>query len=159
MKKTNAARLLDTLKITYMIREYDVDESDLSAVTVATKIGMNPAAVFKTLVAKGDRIGVLLAVVSAETELDMKALAVASGNKSVTMVPLNEVLPLTGYMRGGVSPLGAKKNYPVFIDEAILADSYPIVSVSAGLRGAQLLLAPQDLIRAAGAKVARLVRQ
>jgi Cys-tRNA(Pro)/Cys-tRNA(Cys) deacylase len=159
MKKTNAARLLDTLKINYSIREYEVNENDLSAVTVAAKIGMCPAAVFKTLVAKGDKTGVLLAVLSAEAELDLKALAAASGNKSVTMVSLSEVLPLTGYVRGGVSPLGMKKNYPVFIDETILSDAGSIVSISAGIRGAQLLLAPKDLIRAAGAVIYRLARQ
>ena len=156
MKKTNAARFLDNLKIDYEIREYEVSESDLSAETVAKKVGMSPAEVYKTLVVRGDKSGVIFAVISAESELNLKILAIASGNKNVEMVPLMEVLPLTGYVRGGVSPLGSKKAFKVFIDEAIVDGSFSKISISAGVRGAQLILAPHDLIRATGAKIARL---
>lgn len=149
MKKTNAARLLDKLKIAYEIREYEVDESDLGAGNVARKVGMPLEQVFKTLVARGDKTGILMAVVSGGAELDLKALAAVSGNKKVEMVHLNEVLPLTGYIRGGVSPLGAKKNYPVYLDRT--ASAQPLISISAGQRGMQLLLRPEDLVKAAGA--------
>ncbi|MBO4684909.1 MAG: aminoacyl-tRNA deacylase, partial [Desulfovibrio sp.] len=114
---TNAARLLDELGIRYTLHESEVDLSDLSAVTMARKIGADPEQVFKTLVARGDRTGVVMACLPGSAELDLKALAQASGNKHVEMVQLKEVQPLTGYVRGGCSPLGAKKAYPVFIDE------------------------------------------
>ena len=149
MKKTNAARLLDKLKIAYEIREYEVDESDLGAENVAGKIGLPLEQVFKTLVARGDKTGILMAVVSGGAEIDLKALAAVSGNKKVEMVHLNEVLPLTGYIRGGVSPLGAKKNYPVFLDRS--ASDQSLISISAGLRGMQIFLRPEDLVKATGA--------
>jgi Cys-tRNA(Pro)/Cys-tRNA(Cys) deacylase len=143
--KTNAARILDAACIAYHLREYEVDEDDLSAPHVAGKIGMPPEQVFKTLVARGDRHGVLMASIPASAELDLKAIAAASGNKSVELVAVKEVLPLTGYIRGGVSPIGARKAYPFFLDEtAILFD---VISVSAGVRGCQLVLAPDDLVR------------
>lgn len=151
MKKTNAARLLDKLKIAYEIKEYPVDENDLSAASVAHKVGLPPGQVFKTLVARGDKTGVIMGIVSGEAEIDLKALASASGNKKVEMVHLNEVLPLTGYIRGGVSPLGAKKNYPVYLDRSALIQ--PIISISAGLRGMQIFLRPDDLVKATGAAV------
>ena len=145
MAKTNAARILDAASIRYELREYEVDEDDLSAPRVAGKIGMPPEQVFKTLVARGDRSGVLMACIPANTELDLKALAAASGNKKVELVAVKEVLPLTGYIRGGVSPIGGKKPYPFYLDEtAILFD---VISVSAGVRGCQLVLAPDDLAR------------
>jgi Cys-tRNA(Pro)/Cys-tRNA(Cys) deacylase len=145
MAKTNAARILDAASIRYELREYEVDEDNLSAPRVAQKIGMPPEQVFKTLVARGDRHGVLMACIPANTELDLKALAAASGNKKVELVAVKEVLPLTGYIRGGVSPIGAKKPYPFYLDEtAILFDT---ISVSAGMRGCQLVLAPDDLAR------------
>ena len=156
MKKTNAARLLDKLKIAYEIREYPVDESDLSAASVARKVGLSPGQVFRTLVARGDKTGVIMGIVSGEAEIDLKALAAASGNKKVEMVHLNEVLPLTGYIRGGVSPLGAKKNYPVYLDRAAL--NQPIISISAGLRGLQIFLRPADLVTAANATVCDIGR-
>ena len=156
MKKTNAARLLDKLKIAYEIKEYPVDESDLSAASVARKVGLSPGQVFKTLVAKGDKTGVIMGIVSGEAEIDLKALASASGNKKVEMVHLNEVLPLTGYIRGGVSPLGAKKNYPVYLDRSALTPS--IISISAGLRGMQIFLRPDDLVKATGAAVCDIGR-
>ena len=145
MTKTNAARLLDRVGIRYELREYEVDENDLSAPHVAAAVGMPPEQVFKTLVARGDRTGVLLASIPANAALNLKALAAASGNKKVELVALKEVLPLTGYIRGGVSPLGTRKPYPLYLDET--ADLWDIVSVSAGLRGCQLLLAPGDLVR------------
>ena len=145
MAKTNAARILDAASIRYELREYEVDEDDLSAPRVAGKIGMPPEQVFKTLVARGDRSGVLMACIPANTELDLKALAAASGNKEVELVAVKEVLPLTGYIRGGVSPIGVRKPYPFYLDEtAILFD---VMSVSAGVRGCQLVLAPDDLAR------------
>jgi len=145
MAKTNAARILDAASIRYELREYEVDEDDLSAPRVAEKIGVPPEQVFKTLVARGDRSGVLMACIPANTELDLKALAAASGNKKVELVAVKEVLPLTGYIRGGVSPIGGKKPYPFYLDEtAILFD---VISVSAGVRGCQLVLAPDDLAR------------
>lgn len=151
MKKTNAARLLDKLKIAYEVLEYSVDANDLSAANVARKAGLPPERVFKTLVARGDKTGIVMAVVPAVAEVDLKALAAASGNKKVDMVPLNEVLPLTGYIRGGVSPLGAKKDFPVYLDRSALDHS--TISISAGVRGMQLLLPPAELVRAAGAVV------
>src|SRR5512133_2369380 len=115
--KTNAARILDAAGIHYELREYELDEDDLSAPRVAEKIRMPPEQVFKTLVARGDRNGVLMACIPANTELDLKAVAAASGNKKVDLVPVNELLALTGYMRGGVSPVGTRKPYPLFLDE------------------------------------------
>jgi Cys-tRNA(Pro)/Cys-tRNA(Cys) deacylase len=147
--KTNAARLLDGAGIAYELREYEADEHDLSAPRVAELIGLPPAQVFKTLVARGDRTGVLLACIPGDAELDLKALAAASGNKKAELVPLKDVLPLTGYVRGGVSPLGARKPYPLYLDAS--AETWPVISVSAGVRGLQMLVAPAGLARAAGA--------
>ncbi|MGA2113942.1 MAG: Cys-tRNA(Pro) deacylase [Bryobacteraceae bacterium] len=149
--KTNAARILDRAGIVYELREYAVDETDLSAPHVAAAIGLPPDQVFKTLVARGDRSGVVLAVIPASAELDLKGLAAASGNKSIDMVPLKEVVILTGYIRGGVSPLGTRKPYPVFLDET--AELWNQIAVSAGRRGCQLLLAPAALVRVTEAKV------
>ena len=156
MKKTNAARLLDKQNIFYEIHEYVVDEADLSAGNVARKIGLPLERVFKTLVARGDKTGVILAVVCGASEVDLKVLAAVSGNKKVEMVHLNEVLTLTGYIRGGVSPLGAKKNYPVYLDRTAL--DQPIISISAGLRGLQIFLRPEDLVKATGALVGSIGR-
>ncbi|WP_223635103.1 Cys-tRNA(Pro) deacylase [Corallococcus sp. EGB] len=143
--KTNAARLLDSLGIAYALRDYDVDPDDLSAETVAAKVGMPAEQVFKTLVAKGDRTGVLMAVVPGNAELDLKALARLSGDRKVDTVPLKELQPLTGYIRGGVTALGGKKDYPVFVDETL--ELFDAVAVSAGVRGTQLVLAPADYLR------------
>ena len=156
MKKTNAARILDTLKIAYQLKEYKVDPDNLSADNVAAKIGMPLAQVFKTLVARGDKTGVVMACLPGSGELDLKALAQVSGNKRVEMVHLKEVQGLTGYIRGGVSPLGVKKPYPVYFDESIL--NWDAIAVSAGIRGAQLTVAPTDLIRAANGTVASISR-
>lgn len=149
MTKTNAARILDAAGVRYELREYAVDESHLAAPEVAAAIGMPPEQVFKTLVVRGDRSGVLLAVIPANSELDLKLLAAASRNKKMELVPVKEVLGLTGYIRGGVSPVGTRKAYPVYLDEtAVLWDA---ISVSAGVRGCQMVLAPDDLIRVTGA--------
>jgi len=149
--KTNAARILDKLGISYELREYDVDPEDLSAETVARKIGLPLDQVWKTLVARGDRTGVLLAVIAGSAQLDLKALARLSGNRSVDTVALKEVQPLTGYIRGGVTALAAKKDYPVYVDENI--QLFDVVSVSAGIRGTQILIAPTDYLRAVNATV------
>jgi Cys-tRNA(Pro)/Cys-tRNA(Cys) deacylase len=143
--KTNAVRILESAGIRCELREYDVDEDDLSAPRVAEKIGMPPEQVFKTLVARGDRSGVVIACIPANAELDLKALATASGNKKVELVPVKEVLGLTGYIRGGVSPVGSRKPYPFYLDET--ADLWDVISVSAGVRGCQMLVSPDDLIR------------
>lgn len=155
-QKTNAARILDVLGIGYELKTYEVDESDLSAVHVAASVGMPIEMVYKTLVCRGDKNGVLMAVIPGGGELDMKALAAASGNKRVEMVHLKEVFGLTGYIRGGCSPLGAKKDYPVYLDDSALVQS--IIAVSAGKRGEQILLKPADLVQAAKAMTARIAR-
>lgn len=155
LKKTNAARILDGLGIDYDIKTYAVDEEDLSAVHVAEVSGLDIAMIFKTLVVCGDKTGIIMAVIGGGDELDLKALAKASGNKSVEMIALKELLPLTGYIRGGCSPLGAKKNYPVYLDSRAL--TLEKISISAGLRGMQLILAPQDLVKAVNATVAPLI--
>ena len=155
LKKTNAARILDGLGIGYEIKTYDVDENDLSAVHVAQISGLNIEMIFKTLVARGDKTGIVMAVIGGGDELDLKALARASGNKSVEMIALKELLPLTGYVRGGCSPLGAKKNYPVYLDARAL--TLEKISISAGQRGMQLILSPDDLVRAANATIAELI--
>ena len=158
MKKTNAARLLDRLSIAYAIRTYPIQDGEhLEAAAVAQLVGMEPAHVFKTLAARGDRHGVLLACIPADQELDLKKLAEASDNKRVELIHLKEVLAVTGYVRGGVSPLGTKKAYPVYIDESALALTE--MTVSAGIRGAQLVLTPQDLLKAAQAVAKPLTRQ
>ena len=143
--KTNAVRILENEKTAFSLREYAVDPDDLSAETVAAKVGLPAEQVFKTLVVHGDRNGVCLAVIPGNTELDLKALARLSGNRKMELAALKEVLPLTGYIRGGVTALACKKDYPVFIDEtAILFD---VITVSAGVRGTQILLNPGDYIR------------
>jgi Cys-tRNA(Pro)/Cys-tRNA(Cys) deacylase len=154
MIKTNAVRALDSLGIEYELREYDVDPDDLSAETVAAKIGLPPEQVFKTLAVQGDRNGTCLAVISANQELKLKALANQTGDRKVEMVPVREVQALTGYIRGGVTALACKKDYPVYIDE--LAEICDVISVSAGIRGLQILLAPVDYIRAVNARVAAI---
>ncbi len=151
IKKTNAARILDGLKIDYEIKTYEVDESDLSATHVAETAGLDIKTVFKTLVARGDKTGIIMAVIGGGDELDLKKLAKASSNKHVEMIALKELQPLTGYIRGGCSPLGAKKNYPVFIDAKALEQER--ISISAGMRGMQILIKPEDLIRATNATV------
>ena len=157
MRKTNVARILDGLKIGYELREYKVDESDLSAESVAQKIEVPLAQVFKTLVVCGDKTGVLLACIPGGFELDLKALALISGNKKVDMVPLKDVQKLTGYIRGGVSPLGIKKQYDIYIDETVILWTY--VSISAGIRGCQILIAPHDLVCAVNGELSNISRK
>src|SRR4030081_2909667 len=150
--KTNATRILDALGVAYTLREYEVDPDDLAAETVAAKIGLPPEQVFKTLVVRGDRGGIYFAVIPGNTELDPKALARATGERKTDLVPLKEVQQLTGYIRGGVTAFGAKKNYPVYADETI--ELFDVISISAGVRGTQVLLAPADYLRAAQAVIA-----
>jgi Cys-tRNA(Pro)/Cys-tRNA(Cys) deacylase len=154
--KTNAARKLDTLGIRYELREYDPGDEHLQAEEVARRVGLPPQQVFKTLVARGDRTGVLLAVVPGDAALDLKALARLSGDRKCDTVPLKDVQPLTGYVRGGVTALGTRKDYPTYLDETALA--FDVVSVSAGVRGTQILLAPGDYARATGARTGAIAK-
>lgn len=149
--KTNAVRLLEEMGIAHELRAYEVDLEDLTAETVAAKIGLPAEQVFKTLVARGDRHGVCFAVVPGNSRLDLKALAKLTGDRKVETVPLKEVQPLTGYVRGGVTVLGAKKAYPVFVDETI--DLFDKVAISAGTRGLQIVLSPADYRRATRAQL------
>lgn len=144
--KTNAIRFLDNLGIKYELKTYEVDPDDLAAETVAAKIGYPPEQVFKTLVARGARTGVALAVIPGNALLDLKGLAQLAGDRSFETVPLKEVTPLTGYIRGGVTAMACKKDYPVYVDETI--ELFDVVSISAGVRGTQVLLAPADYLRA-----------
>lgn len=155
--KTNAARFLDSLHISYEIREYDVDPDDLAAESVARKVGLPPEQVFKTLVARGDKHGVCFAVVPGDQQLDLKALAQLTGDKKIETVALKEVQPLTGYIRGGVTALAAKKSYPVFVDETI--ELFDTISISSGMRGAQLLLSPADYLRATAGRVGPIAKE
>ncbi len=154
--KTNAVRLLERLGVQFVLRVYEVDPDDLSAETVAKRVGMPHEQVFKTLVTRGDKHGVCLAVVPGNCELDLKALAKATGDKKFDTVALKEVEPLTGYIRGGVTALACKKNYPVYLDET--AELFDVISISAGMRGLQILLVPDDYIRAVGAKVVSIAK-
>lgn len=154
--KTNAVRLLDQLNIKYELREYDVDPEDLAAESVAAKIGMPAERVFKTLVSRGDRNGICEAVIPGNTELNLKALAEASDNRKMQLIPVKELQALTGYIRGGVTALAGKKDYPVFVDEGI--ELFDAISVSAGIRGLQIVLAPADYLRATKGMVAALAQ-
>ena len=155
--KTNGARFLDGLAIPYSLREYEVDPEDLTATTVARKIGMPAEQVFKTLLTTDGAGGYFFAVVPGDAELDFKKLARAAGVRKAEMVSLKDVQPLTGYIRGGVTVFGAKKAYPVFADETI--ELFDEISVSAGVRGTQLILSPADYLRAAEAAVADLTKE
>jgi Cys-tRNA(Pro)/Cys-tRNA(Cys) deacylase len=154
--KTNATRILESLGITHEVREYEVDPEDLSAESVAAKIGYPPEQVFKTLVVRGDGRNVYFAVIPGDSEFDGKALAKLTGDRRVELVPLKEVQVLTGYIRGGVTALGAKKDYPVYLEET--AQLFDRISLSAGLRGVQLIVAPDDYIRATGATLGEFAR-
>lgn len=155
MKKTNAARLLDARSIKYELAEYEVDETDLSAVTLAKKIGQDVEQIFKTLVLRGDKTGVFVCVVPGNAEVDLKKAAKASGNKNCAMVQQKELLPLTGYIRGGCSPIGMKKPFPTYIHET--CQLFDHIFVSAGQRGLQFKINPDDLIKISGAEVGDLV--
>ena len=154
--KTNAIRQLDQLGIRYEVREYEVDPDDLSAESVAAKIGHPVEQTFKTLVARGDRNGVCLAVIPGNAALDLKALARATGDRRADTEPLKEVQPLTGYIRGGVTALACRHDYPVWVDE--FAQLYERIAVSAGQRGLQILLAPADYLRAVNGRYAAIAK-
>jgi Cys-tRNA(Pro)/Cys-tRNA(Cys) deacylase len=156
LKKTNACRALDALGIQYELRAYEVDESDLSAETVAKKVGLPPESVFKTLCVRADDHGIVLAVVPGDQALDLKALARAAQKKSVEPVALKELVSLTGYVRGGVTALACKKPYPVFVDES--AQLHDVISVSAGQRGLQILIQPDEYLRAVAAAYVAISR-
>lgn len=142
-EKTNAMRMLDAAGISYQVMEYEVDEHDLSGVHVAQTIGQDPDTVFKTLVLKGERMGYLVCCIPVAEELDLKKLAKAAGDKKVELIPVKDLLSVTGYIRGGCSPIGMKKKYPTYIEEtAILFDE---IAVSAGVRGAQIVIQPDTL--------------
>ena len=151
INKTNAARLLDKAKIPYELIPYEVDENDLSAIHVADSLGENIEQVFKTLVLHGDTHGYFVCVIPGEHEVDLKLAAKASGNKKCDLIPMKELLPLTGYIRGGCTPIGMKKPFPTYIHESCL--NYPYIYISAGQRGLQLKLDPNDLIKEVHAEV------
>ena len=150
--KTNAVRLLDQLGISYELREYEVDPDDLTAQTVAEKVNLPPEQVFKTLVARGDRNGICMAVIPGDSELDLKALAEASKDRKIHLVQMKELFALTGYVRGGVTAFAGKKTYPVYVDETL--ELFDVVSVSAGTRGLQILLKPEDYLRVTNGTIA-----
>jgi len=153
-QKTNAVRLLDQMGINYELREYEVDLDDLTAESVAAKVGLPAEQVFKTLVARGDRNGVCIAVIPGDTEVNLKALANASGDRKIHLVAMKELLSLTGYIRGGVTAFAGKKDYPVYVDETI--ELFDVVSVSAGTRGLQILLKPDDYLRVTKGTIAAI---
>lgn len=154
--KTNAVRLLDSLGISYELRAYEVNPEDLTAVSVARKIGLPPEQVFKTLLSRTNNGEYLFAVIPGDAELDLKKLAHAAGAKKAELASLKDVEPLTGYIRGGVTVMGAKKPFPAFADETI--ELFDIMSVSAGQRGLQVLLSPADYLRASEAALADLTK-
>lgn len=156
VKKTNAVRRLESKKIPFELLEYEIDEELLSAEDAAAKTGIPEERTFKTLCCRGDKTGVMMVCVPAGRELDFKALAAASGNKSAELVHLKEVQGLTGYVRGGCSPLGTKKKYPVIIDDSAM--TFDFITVNAGHRGLLFKLAPADLVKATEAKLAPIMR-
>lgn len=156
VKKTNAVRQLESKKIPFELLEYEIDEELLSAEDAAAKTGIPEERTFKTLCCRGDKTGVMMICVPAGRELDFKALAAASGNKSAELVHLKEVQGLTGYVRGGCSPLGTKKKYPVIIDDSAM--TFDFITVNAGHRGLLFKLAPADLVKATEAKLAPIMR-
>jgi len=155
MKKTNAVRILDQQKINYALVEYTVDESDLSAIHLAETAGIPIDEVYKTLVLEGDKTGHFICVVPGGEEIDLKKAAVTSANKKVAMIKVKELEPLTGYIRGGCSPLGMKKPFPVYLDES--AFNFDLIYISAGVRGMQIKLSPANLIKVCRAQVALLI--
>lgn len=154
INKTNVARLLDKAKVTYELIPYEVDENDLSAIHVAASLGEDMECVFKTLVLHGEKSGYFVCVIPGEHEVDLKMAAKASGNKKCDLIPMKELLPLTGYIRGGCSPIGMKKHFPTYIHSTCL--DHDFIYVSAGQRGLQIKLAPKDLIREARAEICNL---
>ena len=156
IQKTNAMRLLTQAGIAYELKTYPVDENDLSGVTVAAEVGLPAGQVYKTLVARGDKTGYLVCIIPVDREIDLKKLAQASGDKRVELIPTKDLLAVTGYIRGGCSPVGMKKKFPTFVESAVLAE--PVVAVSAGVRGCQMLLAPTDLVAFTQAKLCEVCR-
>lgn len=156
IEKTNAMRVLEADGIAFEVHSYDIDEEDLSAESAAEALGMAPEQVFKTLVVQGDRSGPVLVLLPAGTEIDFKRLAKASGDKKVELVPQRDVRGLTGYVRGAVTPLAIHRSFPVYIDETVIL--WRKVGISAGAKGVEILLAPQDLLQATGAKPIDLAR-
>jgi Cys-tRNA(Pro)/Cys-tRNA(Cys) deacylase len=154
--KTNAARILDALGITYELRDYDPGDEHITAAEVAARVSLPPEQVFKTLVVRGAKHGVALAVVAATSELDLKALAKLSGDRKVEPVALKEVTPLVGYVRGGVTALACKKDYPVWVDETMALHAR--IAVSAGVRGTQIVLAPDDYLLATKGRMGAIAR-
>ncbi len=157
IEKTNAARLLDRAKIPYELIPYEVDERDLAATHVARQLGEPVERVFKTLVLRGDRSGHFVCVVPGDREVDLKRAARVSGNKSAELIPVKELLPTTGYIRGGCSPIGMKRRFPTFVDAS--CEAFETIYISAGVRGLQLRIAPADLLRYAEAATAELTQQ
>lgn len=155
--KTNAARLLDQAKIAYELIPYEVDESDLSATHVAGVLGENVDQVFKTLVLHGDKSGYFVCIIPGDKELNLKLAAKVSGNKNCEMIPMKELLSITGYIRGACSPIGMKKRFPTYIHETCL--DFDFIYISAGQRGLQIKISPQDLIRIVPAKVELLFQE
>ena len=151
VNKTNVARLLDKAKVKYELIPYEVDENDLSAVHVAESLGEDIEQVFKTLVLHGEKSGYFVCIIPGEHEVNLKMAAKVSGNKKCDLIPMKDLLPLTGYIRGGCSPIGMKKHFPTFIHESCM--DYPYIFVSAGVRGLQVKLSPQDLTRESRASV------
>ena len=154
INKTNVARLLDKAKVSYELIPYEVDESDLSAVHVAASLGENVEQVFKTIVLHGEKSGYFVCVVPGDQEIDLKRAAKVSRNKKCELLPMKELLPVTGYIRGGCSPIGMKKHFPTYIHHT--AEQYPYIYISAGQRGLQIKLDPADLLREARAEYAEL---
>jgi len=157
MTKTNAMRMLDSARIPYTVLEYEVDENDLSGVHIAEQLGFPEEQMFKTLVARGDKTGPVVLCIPVVREIDLKRAAVITGNKRIEMVHVKELLGLTGYIRGGCSPIGMKKKFPTWIDESALL--FEQITVSSGTRGAQLLLDREALLTFVGAKTASLTVQ
>ena len=155
INKTNVARILDQKKIRYELVPYEVDENDLAATHVASQLGEDIGQVFKTLVLRGDKNGLLVCVIPGDKEVDLKKAAKLSGNKKVEMIAMKELLPLTGYIRGGCCPIGMKKPYPTWIHSTCV--EFPFIFISAGIRGLQLKINPYDLLGATGASVADLI--
>lgn len=155
IQKTNVARLLDQAQIPYKLVPYEVDENDLSAPHVAEVLGENVAQVFKTLVLQGDRKGYFVCVIPGDATVDLKLAARVSGNKKCELVPVKQLLPLTGYIRGGCSPIGMKKHFPTYIHHT--CTDFPHIYISAGVRGLQVKLAPDDLMRVVQAEIAPLI--
>lgn len=156
-KKTNVMRILDKAKISYETKSYEYDEDNLSGVHAAEELGYDPDMVFKTIVTMGDKTGPVVFCLPSEKEIDLKAAARVSGNKSVNMLHVKDLPDLTGYIRGGCSPIGMKKQFPTFIDES--CGNHEKISVSAGQRGKQVVLAPEDLMKLIGAQAAKLTRE